>query len=188
MSCILRFGRLLCLCTEFKCCACCDCRDRPSAAECMSHPWLWQQQFCLSPEPAATTRSVRERSCGTKWAAPPEDLEDKENFLESPHSHAKRFRFDEETLAAGDGDVWNLKQKRGGSVRQGCSLLPLSFLKKKNSCPLPSTPRILIYIPLNLSITKSTTQTKDNQLHFVICHWFVAVKMCVNCTVCLSYV
>ncbi|XP_044221009.1 serine/threonine-protein kinase 17B isoform X1 [Thunnus albacares] len=78
--------------------------DRPSAAECMSHPWLWQQQFCVSPEPAAT-RTVRERSCGTKWAAPPEDPEDKENFLESPHSHAKRFRFDDETLAAGDGDI-----------------------------------------------------------------------------------
>ncbi|KAM7380893.1 hypothetical protein PAMP_004163 [Pampus punctatissimus] len=78
--------------------------DRPSAAECMSHPWLWQQQFCLSPEPS-TTRSARDRSCGTKWAAPPEDPEDKENFLESPHSHAKRFRFDEETLAAVDGDI-----------------------------------------------------------------------------------
>ncbi|XP_041663048.1 serine/threonine-protein kinase 17B [Cheilinus undulatus] len=77
--------------------------DRPSAAECMSHPWLWQQQFCLSPD-LATTRSVRERSCGTKWAAPPEDPEDKENFLESPHSHAKRFRFEDETLTAGDGD------------------------------------------------------------------------------------
>ncbi|XP_051260008.1 serine/threonine-protein kinase 17B [Dicentrarchus labrax] len=77
--------------------------DRPSAAECMSHPWLWQQQFCLSPDPA-TTRTVRERSCGTKWTAPPEDPEDKENFLDSPHSHAKRFRFDEERPAAGDGD------------------------------------------------------------------------------------
>ncbi|GAA6219696.1 serine/threonine-protein kinase 17B [Lates japonicus] len=78
--------------------------DRPSAAECMSHPWLWQQQqICLSPDPT-TTRPFRERSCGTKWAAPPEDPEDKENFLESPHSHAKRFRFDEETSAPGDGD------------------------------------------------------------------------------------
>lgn len=77
--------------------------DRSSAAECMSHPWLWQQQLCLSPEPAAT-RAVRERGCGIKWAAPPEDPEDKENFLESPHSQAKRFRFDEETLVAVDGD------------------------------------------------------------------------------------
>ncbi|KAM8856465.1 serine/threonine-protein kinase 17B isoform 2-T2 [Spinachia spinachia] len=76
--------------------------DRPSAAECMSHPWLWQ--LCLSPEPAPTTRTLRERSSGTKWAAPPEDPEDKENFLESPHSHAKKFRFDEERPAAGDGD------------------------------------------------------------------------------------
>ncbi|XP_032386249.1 serine/threonine-protein kinase 17B [Etheostoma spectabile] len=78
--------------------------DRPSAAECMSHPWLWQ--LCLSPDctTTTTTRAVRERSCGTKWAAPPEDPEDKENFLESPHSHAKRFRFDEERPAAGDGD------------------------------------------------------------------------------------
>nr|XP_020462197.1 serine/threonine-protein kinase 17B [Monopterus albus] len=77
--------------------------DRPSAAECMTHPWLWQQQHCVSPEPT-TTRSVRERSCGTKWAAPPEDPEDKENFLESPHAYTKRFRFDEETAAAGDSD------------------------------------------------------------------------------------
>ncbi|XP_029936161.1 serine/threonine-protein kinase 17B [Myripristis murdjan] len=77
--------------------------DRPSAADCMSHPWLWQQQHYQGPEPV-TPRPVRERSCGTKWAAPPEDLEDKENFLESPHSHAKKFRFDEETPAAGDGD------------------------------------------------------------------------------------
>lgn len=84
---------------------CVACRDRPSAAECMSHPWLWPQpQLCLSPD-AVTPRPVRERSCGTKWAAPPEDPEDKENFLESPHTHAKRFRFDEETAAAGDGDL-----------------------------------------------------------------------------------
>ncbi|MEQ2302800.1 hypothetical protein AMECASPLE_010382 [Ameca splendens] len=74
--------------------------DRPSAAECLSHPWLWYQPLCLSPEPVAV-RSVRERSCGTKWAAP---LEDKENFLDSPHTHAKRTRLDEETSAAGDGD------------------------------------------------------------------------------------
>ncbi|KAM9850877.1 serine/threonine-protein kinase 17B isoform 2-T2 [Aulostomus maculatus] len=78
--------------------------DRPSAAECMSHPWLWQQQLCLSPDPAAIARTLRDRSCGAKWAAPPEDPEDKENFLDSPHSHAKRFRLDEETLVAGDGD------------------------------------------------------------------------------------
>ncbi|XP_068602130.1 serine/threonine-protein kinase 17B [Brachionichthys hirsutus] len=77
--------------------------DRPSAAECMSHPWLWQQHLCLSPDPASS-RPARERSCGAKWAAPPEDPEDKENFLESPHSHAKRFRFDEERPPAGDGD------------------------------------------------------------------------------------
>lgn len=70
----------------------------------MSHPWLWQQpQICMSPDPAAT--AFRTRSCGTKWAAPPEDFEDKENFLESPHSHAKRFRFEEETFAPVDADV-----------------------------------------------------------------------------------
>ena len=81
-------------------------RDRPSAAECLSHPWLWQPpQLSLSPDAVAVaSRPARERSCGAKWTAPPEDPEDKENFLESPHSHAKRFRFDEETLAAGDGD------------------------------------------------------------------------------------
>ncbi|KAM4539613.1 LOW QUALITY PROTEIN: serine/threonine-protein kinase 17B-like [Odontesthes bonariensis] len=77
--------------------------DRPSAAECMSHPWLWQQQFCLSPE-LIPIRTVRERSCGTKWAAPLDYPEDKENFLGSPHSHAKRSRPDEEAPAAGDGD------------------------------------------------------------------------------------
>lgn len=70
-------------------------RDRPSAAECLGHPWLWQPPR-LSPEPVPV-RPVRERSCGAKWTAPPED---KENFLDSPH--AKRFRLDEET--AGDGD------------------------------------------------------------------------------------
>ncbi|XP_007541670.1 serine/threonine-protein kinase 17B [Poecilia formosa] len=72
--------------------------DRPSAAECLSHPWLWQQPPCLNSEPVLV-RPVRERSCGAKWAAP---LEDKENFLDSPHSHAKRFRLEEETT--GDGD------------------------------------------------------------------------------------
>ncbi|TKS67546.1 Serine/threonine-protein kinase 17B [Collichthys lucidus] len=40
--------------------------DRPSAAECMCHPWLWPQQICLSPD-SATIRIVRERSCGNKW-------------------------------------------------------------------------------------------------------------------------
>ncbi|XP_030613868.1 serine/threonine-protein kinase 17B [Archocentrus centrarchus] len=78
--------------------------DRPSAVDCMSHPWLWQQpQICMSPDPAAAA-AFRTRSCGAKWAAPPEDPEDKENFLESPHSYTKRFRFEEETLAAVDGD------------------------------------------------------------------------------------
>lgn len=80
-------------------------RDRPSAAECLSHPWLWQQQQQLSLSPDAfCSRSARERSCGAKWAAPPEDPEDKENFLESPHSQAKRFRFEEEAPAAPDAD------------------------------------------------------------------------------------
>lgn len=78
-----------------------DRRDRPSAAECLSHPWLWQQLY-LNPEPVPA-RPVRERSCGAKWAAHLEDPEDKENFLDSSHSHAKRFRLEEE--APGDGDV-----------------------------------------------------------------------------------
>ncbi|XP_035988552.1 serine/threonine-protein kinase 17B [Fundulus heteroclitus] len=66
--------------------------DRPSAAECLSHPWLWQQPPCLLvPEPVPP-RAARERSCGAKWAGP---LEDKENFLDS--LHGKRFRLDEET-------------------------------------------------------------------------------------------
>uniref|UniRef100_A0A3Q2P913 Serine/threonine kinase 17b (apoptosis-inducing) n=1 Tax=Fundulus heteroclitus TaxID=8078 RepID=A0A3Q2P913_FUNHE len=60
--------------------------DRPSAAECLSHPWLWQQPPCLLvPEPVPP-RAARERSCGAKWAGP---LEDKENFLDS--LHGKRF-------------------------------------------------------------------------------------------------
>lgn len=98
-------------------------RDRPSAAECLSHPWLWQ--LCLSPD-AVTTRPVRERSSGTKWAAPPEDPEDKENFLESPH--VKRFRFEEERPAAGDAtDFWWGQTKAIGGVRQRCHVFPLSF-------------------------------------------------------------
>ncbi|XP_077473157.1 serine/threonine-protein kinase 17B [Stigmatopora argus] len=74
--------------------------DRPSAAECMTHPWLWHT---VGPEPASG-REVRERSCGSKWAAPPlDDPEDKENFLETSHSHAKRSRLDEHGFL-GDGD------------------------------------------------------------------------------------
>ncbi|XP_037542764.1 serine/threonine-protein kinase 17B [Nematolebias whitei] len=76
--------------------------DRPSAAECLSHPWLWHQQLYLNPEPVPA-RPVRERSCGAKWAAQMEDPEDKENFLDSSHSHAKKSRLEEE--APGDGDV-----------------------------------------------------------------------------------
>ncbi|XP_075886679.1 serine/threonine-protein kinase 17B [Nelusetta ayraudi] len=78
--------------------------DRLSAAESLSHPWLWQ--LCsLSPDSVAVpapARFFRERSCGAKWAAPPEDPEDKENFLDGPHPYAKRFRFDEESLADAD--------------------------------------------------------------------------------------
>ncbi|XP_010877978.1 serine/threonine-protein kinase 17B [Esox lucius] len=81
--------------------------DRPSAADCMTHPWLWQQYQYPSIEPI-TPRTPRERSSGTKWAAQPEDPEDKENFaLDSPHTYAKRFRFEEEPPTAtngGDGD------------------------------------------------------------------------------------
>ncbi|XP_035629025.1 serine/threonine-protein kinase 17B isoform X3 [Oncorhynchus keta] len=81
--------------------------DRPSAADCMTHPWLWQQHQYPSIEPVLP-RTPRERSSGTKWAAPAEDPEDKENFtLDSPHTQAKRFRFEEETPATtngGDGD------------------------------------------------------------------------------------
>ncbi|XP_015252470.1 PREDICTED: serine/threonine-protein kinase 17B [Cyprinodon variegatus] len=74
------------------------CRDRPSAAECLTHPWLWQQQLCLTPE-LGPVRPARERSCGAKWAAPQED---KENFLDSTRSQAKRFRPDEEASADGE--------------------------------------------------------------------------------------
>ncbi|XP_053733335.1 serine/threonine-protein kinase 17B [Synchiropus splendidus] len=75
--------------------------DRPTAAECLCHPWLSQQLHpCLSPDPVHTTARIR--ISGIKWAAPPEDPEDKENFLESPHTHAKRFRFDEETTVDSD--------------------------------------------------------------------------------------
>lgn len=68
-------------------------RDRPSAAECLTHPWLWQ----LGPESdPPTPRTPRERSAG-KWAVPPEDREDKENFLEL--SYGKRVRLEEAALA-----------------------------------------------------------------------------------------
>ncbi|XP_020781096.1 serine/threonine-protein kinase 17B [Boleophthalmus pectinirostris] len=70
--------------------------DRPSAAECMSHPWLWQQSLSLTSDPSCALRPVRERSCGTKWTIPPEDTEDKENMIDSPHSHAKKFRLEED--------------------------------------------------------------------------------------------
>lgn len=71
-------------------------RDRPSAGDCLSHPWLWQQGAVaeLSPPPT-TPRIPRERSGGAKWAAAPEDLEDKENIRDSPQS--KRFRFEDES-------------------------------------------------------------------------------------------
>ncbi|XP_062862209.1 serine/threonine-protein kinase 17B [Trichomycterus rosablanca] len=72
--------------------------DRPSAADCLSHPWLWQQ--CPGPElspPPSTPRGFRERSGGAKWASAPEDPEDKENILDSPQF--KRFRFGEDTQA-----------------------------------------------------------------------------------------
>ncbi|TRY94182.1 hypothetical protein DNTS_028356 [Danionella cerebrum] len=75
--------------------------DRPSAADCMTHPWLWLH--CSSSDPVPMTpRTPRERSFGGKWAAPPEDPEDKENILDSPH--AKRFRFEDDMSAVGDGD------------------------------------------------------------------------------------
>ncbi|XP_029487153.1 serine/threonine-protein kinase 17B-like isoform X3 [Oncorhynchus nerka] len=72
--------------------------DRSSAADCMTHPWLWHQYPITEP---ITPRTPRERSSGNKWAAPPEDPEDKENFtLDSHHTHAKRFRFEVETPAS----------------------------------------------------------------------------------------
>ncbi|XP_020354202.1 serine/threonine-protein kinase 17B-like isoform X1 [Oncorhynchus kisutch] len=68
--------------------------DRSSAADCMTHPWLWHQYPITEP---ITPRTPRERSSGNKWTAPPEDPEDKENFtLDSHHTHAKRFRFEVE--------------------------------------------------------------------------------------------
>ncbi|XP_028847906.1 serine/threonine-protein kinase 17B [Denticeps clupeoides] len=74
--------------------------DRPSAADCMTHPWLWQQ-FTGPEVTPSTPRTPCERSSGGKWAAPPEDPEDKENFLDSPHT--KRFRF-EEDIPVGEGE------------------------------------------------------------------------------------
>ncbi|KAI7809119.1 serine/threonine-protein kinase 17B isoform X1 [Triplophysa rosa] len=75
--------------------------DRPSAADCMTHPWLWLHYSGSEPIPV-TPRTPRERSYGGKCSAPPEDPEDKENILDSPRS--KRFRFEEDMLATGDGD------------------------------------------------------------------------------------
>ncbi|KAI2660627.1 serine threonine- kinase 17B-like protein [Labeo rohita] len=75
--------------------------DRPSAADCMTHPWLWLH--CPGSDLIPVTpRTPRERSFGGKWSAPPEDPEDKENILDSPH--VKRFRFEEDMSATGDGD------------------------------------------------------------------------------------
>lgn len=79
----------------------CFIRDRPSAADCMTHPWLWFH--CPGSDSIPVTpRTPRERSFGGKWSAPPEDPEDKENILDSPHT--KRFRFEEDMSATGDGD------------------------------------------------------------------------------------
>ncbi|XP_065107648.1 serine/threonine-protein kinase 17B [Paramisgurnus dabryanus] len=75
--------------------------DRPSAAECMTHPWLWLHYSVSDPIPV-TPRTPLERSFGGKWSAPPEDREDKENILDSPQT--KRFRFEENMSAVGDGD------------------------------------------------------------------------------------
>lgn len=67
--------------------------DRPSAADCMTHPWLWLTFAGSEPLPV-TPRTPRERSSGAKWGVPAEDPEDKENFLDSPYG--KRFRFEED--------------------------------------------------------------------------------------------
>ncbi|XP_030642858.1 serine/threonine-protein kinase 17B [Chanos chanos] len=76
--------------------------DRPSAADCMTHPWLWPP--CPGLEPTLPVpRTLRERSSGGKWAMPPEDTEDKENLHDSPH--AKRFRFDEDAPVFTEGDL-----------------------------------------------------------------------------------
>ncbi|KAA0715784.1 E3 ubiquitin-protein ligase HECW2 [Triplophysa tibetana] len=75
--------------------------DRPSAADCMTHPWLWLHYSGSDPIPV-TPRTPRERSYGGKCSAPHEDPEDKENILDSPQS--KRFRFEEDMSATGDGD------------------------------------------------------------------------------------
>ncbi|XP_076854505.1 serine/threonine-protein kinase 17B [Brachyhypopomus gauderio] len=71
--------------------------DRPSAADCLSHPWLWQQSEPSSAAPRTP------RSGGSKCPAPPEDLEDKENILESPH--AKKFRFEDDMQAGRDSSL-----------------------------------------------------------------------------------
>ncbi|KAK3543334.1 hypothetical protein QTP70_018058, partial [Hemibagrus guttatus] len=78
--------------------------DRPSAADCLSHPWLWQQYPGAEPAlPPAAPRFPRERSGGAKWASAPEDLEDKENILDSPQS--KRFRFVDDAHTARDSSI-----------------------------------------------------------------------------------
>ncbi|MGH0161268.1 UNVERIFIED_CONTAM: hypothetical protein FKN15_053806 [Acipenser sinensis] len=68
--------------------------DRPSAADCLSHPWLWQGAWGLDSDPPLS-QPPRERSAG-KWG-PPIPLgnpEDKENILEESPSLPKRFRFE----------------------------------------------------------------------------------------------
>ncbi|XP_033863091.1 serine/threonine-protein kinase 17B-like [Acipenser ruthenus] len=68
--------------------------DRPSAADCLSHPWLWQGAWGSDSDPPLS-QPPRERSAG-KWGPPiPQgNPEDKENILEESPSLPKRFRFD----------------------------------------------------------------------------------------------
>lgn len=98
------------------------CRDRPTAADCMTHPWLWQHYPGTEPLPS-TPRTLRERSGGGKWAAPPEDPEDKENILDSPH--AKRFRFEEDMPTFGEPDHWG--PRKGGTAD---ARVPSMYFKK----------------------------------------------------------
>lgn len=116
-------------------------------------------------------RTPRERSSGTKWAAPAEDPEDKENFtLDSPHTQAKKFRFEEETPAAtngGDGDFWGGKSDASAPLPQAPILLLLVLCSKEpaGKCRLPKSASVLFYCS---PVSKSAQPNQRWPASFVI--------------------
>lgn len=79
-------------------------RDRPTAADCLSHSWLQQGELTLlcSPEEICCSSELpgHTAKCSEEWSAKPScngscsDKEDKENIPEDSSTLSKRFRFD----------------------------------------------------------------------------------------------